>query len=98
MDADLPLLHERLSAARPRVELVARPREEVAREYRRMAAAPGEDAWLVSEHGEPLALLSRPTTPPAARSPRSGPCATGTPVGTSSSPPPPAPSPAPRAP
>ena len=58
VDADLPLLHEWLSAPRAHAwELVGAAPEEVAREYRRMAAAPGEDAWLVSEHGEPLALL-----------------------------------------
>ena len=33
------------------------PAEEVAREYERMAAAPGEDAWIVSEGGTALALL-----------------------------------------
>lgn len=58
VDADLPLLHAWLSAPRAHAwELVGASPEDVAREYRRMAAAPGEDAWLVSENGEPLALL-----------------------------------------
>ncbi|RKQ37156.1 GNAT family N-acetyltransferase [Kocuria tytonis] len=57
-ERDLPLLHEWLSAPRAQAwGLVGAPAEDVAREYHRMAAAAGEDAWIVSEHGSPLALL-----------------------------------------
>ncbi|RLZ04350.1 siderophore biosynthesis protein [Kocuria tytonicola] len=57
-ERDLALLHGWLSAPRAHAwELVDATPEQVLAEYRRMAAAPGEDAWIVSEHGTPLALL-----------------------------------------
>ncbi|MDO4918463.1 GNAT family N-acetyltransferase [Kocuria sp.] len=57
-EGDLALLHGWLSAPRAHAwELVGAAPEEVLAEYRRMAGTDGEDAWIVSENGTPLALL-----------------------------------------
>ncbi|PBB07930.1 siderophore biosynthesis protein [Kocuria sp. WRN011] len=58
VDRDLPVLHDWLSQPRAAAwHLVDASQQAVATEYRRMAEAPSETAWLVHENGHPLALV-----------------------------------------
>ena len=57
-DGDAALLHAWLSSPRAHAwGLVGADEQTISREYHRMTAADAEDAWIVSEHDRPLALL-----------------------------------------